>query len=129
MSTRLKIELALYRITQGRAPLVKRKLSISSVAEEAGISPSTIHLRYPDLAERIRGIQNKSSRDQRDKKVTELKQLKAENQKLQKLIKQFSKYAKLCPKCLKVKPFKSFHKSGRDGLQCYCKPCHKKVRI
>ncbi|WP_411391646.1 hypothetical protein [Pseudomonas sp. MPB23] len=62
--TRRAIELAISRITKGRPKHVQssRKLSIASVAEEAGISNATIHNRYPDLAELIRQKTNKESR-------------------------------------------------------------------
>lgn len=63
--TRRAIELAISRITKGRPKQVQlsRKLSIASVAEEAGISNATIHNRYPDLAELIRQKTNKESRE------------------------------------------------------------------
>ena len=63
--TRRAIELAISRITKGRPKNVQptRKLSIASVAEEAGLSNATIHNRYPDLAERIRQKINKESRE------------------------------------------------------------------
>lgn len=62
--TRRAIELAISRITRERPKIVLpgRKLSIASVAEEAGISNATIHNRYPDLAELIRQKTNKESR-------------------------------------------------------------------
>ncbi|TDX21104.1 hypothetical protein DFO67_1491 [Modicisalibacter xianhensis] len=62
--TRRAIELAISRITRGRPKTVQpgRKLSIASVAEEAGLSNATIHNRYPDLAELIRQKTNKESR-------------------------------------------------------------------
>ena len=47
---------ALKRIQHGRTRIVEssRKLSIASVAEEAGMSRATIHNRYPRVAEEIR---------------------------------------------------------------------------
>lgn len=63
--TRRAIELAISRITRGRPKIVQqgRKLSIASVAEEAGISNAAIHNRYPDLAELIRQKTNKESKE------------------------------------------------------------------
>jgi hypothetical protein len=48
------LELALHRITAGRAKNIKpkRKLSIAAVAEEAGVSTATVHNRYPEIAEK-----------------------------------------------------------------------------
>lgn len=45
--------------------------SVSSVAAEVGVSPSLIHHVYPDIAEKIRALSGKSSRQQRDKKGRE----------------------------------------------------------
>lgn len=55
------IRQAILRIEQGRPKVVKpgRKLSIKSVAEEAGVSRATIHNNHPGLAERIREAGNK----------------------------------------------------------------------
>lgn len=56
-----KIELAFNRLKRGRGrTLTNAKVNISNVAKEAGISPSTIHNRYPDLASRIRVYQGKT---------------------------------------------------------------------
>lgn len=73
------IRLAIVRIEKGRPKIVKprRKLSIQSVAEEAGVSRATIHNNHPGLAERIREAGNKAVRAQRDEKNTELKELRA----------------------------------------------------
>lgn len=80
------LEMALYRITKGRAKIVskQRTLSIVAVAEEAGLSTSTIHNNHPDIAEKIRGLLNKESRVQRNEKLAELKQEKAKNRELRK---------------------------------------------
>jgi len=80
------LEMALYRITKGRAKKVgkKRKLSIAAVAEEAGLSTSTIHNHHPDIAEKIRGLLNKESRVQRDEKLAELKKEKSNSRELRK---------------------------------------------
>jgi AcrR family transcriptional regulator len=55
---------ALQRVKSGLK--AGESLSILKVAEEAGVSGSLIHNRYPDIAERIRGEMGKSSRVQRD---------------------------------------------------------------
>lgn len=72
------IRQAIARIEKGRTKVVKsgRKLSIQSVAEEAGVSRATIHNNHPGLAERIREAGNKAARVQRDEKNTELKELR-----------------------------------------------------
>ncbi|EOV2220997.1 MULTISPECIES: hypothetical protein [Pseudomonadaceae] len=65
------------------------KLSISSVARAAGVTPGLIHNTYPAVAERIRSIMGKSVRAQRDSKHQALmkekelnKALRAENSQL-----------------------------------------------
>ncbi|TDX24757.1 hypothetical protein DFO67_1202 [Modicisalibacter xianhensis] len=72
--TRRAIELAISRNTRGRPKTVQpgRKLSIASVAEEAGISNTTIHNRYPDLAELIRLKTNKESKEKLAQKAKAL---------------------------------------------------------
>ena len=73
------IRQAIVRIEQGRPKVVKpgRKLSIKSVAEEAGVSRATIHNNHPALAERIREAVNKVARAQRDEKHAALRELRA----------------------------------------------------
>lgn len=84
--TAKSIRQAIVRIEKGRPKVVKpgRKLSIQSVAEEAGVSRATIHNNHPGLAERIREAGNKSVRAQRDEKNTELKELRAKYTSLRK---------------------------------------------
>ena len=55
-NSRTAIEAAIQRIQAGTPRRINqaRRLSIVAVAEEAGLSPSAIHNRYPDLAEAIR---------------------------------------------------------------------------
>lgn len=48
------------------------KLSISTVAKMAGVTPALIHNTYPDLAEKIRGLVGKATRTQRDAKHSAL---------------------------------------------------------
>ena len=82
--TRKNIRLAIVRIEKGRPRIVdtERKLTIASVAEEAGISRATLHNRYPDLAERIREAGNKSVRQQRNAKHSDLQAEKQKNREL-----------------------------------------------
>lgn len=77
--TAKSIRQAITRIKKGRTKVVQpgRKLSIQSVAEEAGVSRATIHNNHPGLAEQIRESANKSARGQRDQKNAELKELRA----------------------------------------------------
>ncbi|WP_432219699.1 TetR family transcriptional regulator [Pseudomonas kribbensis] len=65
------------------------KLSISSVAKAAGVTPGLIHNTYPDVAEQIRKVMGKSTRAQRDSKHQALvdereksRILRAENEQL-----------------------------------------------
>lgn len=78
------IRQAILRIEQGRPKVVKpgRKLSIKSVAEEAGVSRATIHNNHPSLAERIREAGNKAVRAQRDEKNAALRDLRAKYMEL-----------------------------------------------
>lgn len=69
------LRLAIKRIETGRVKTVPpgTRLSISSVAAEAGLAPSTIHTRYPDIAESIREKTGRSAKAQRLKqKETDL---------------------------------------------------------
>jgi AcrR family transcriptional regulator len=49
-----------------------KKLTISAVAKEAGVTPGLIHNTYPDIAEAIRAQVGKGTRQQRDDKMAEL---------------------------------------------------------
>lgn len=60
------LRLAILRIERGRARTKATKLSISSVAREAGVSPALIHNHYPLVAEAVRVKQGVSTRAQRD---------------------------------------------------------------
>lgn len=73
------IQQAIVRIEKGRPKVIKPgcKLSIKSVAEEAGVSRATIHNNHPGLAERIREAGNKTARAQRNEKNAALKELRA----------------------------------------------------
>jgi len=61
------------RIERGRAKSKATKLTITSVATEAGVTPALIHNHYPDIAEAIRVAQARSSRAQRDAKQAQLR--------------------------------------------------------
>ncbi|GHD67765.1 hypothetical protein GCM10007164_08270 [Luteimonas padinae] len=77
-----QLRLAITRIERGRSQTKARKLTISSVAREAGVSTSLIHNYHPEIAEVIREKQGRSSRAMRDAKQSELKAEREKNQKL-----------------------------------------------
>lgn len=72
------LRVAVKAIEVGRPKRVKvgRKLSISSVAEEAGISPSTIHTRYPEIVDLLRQKGRGSNATQNERNSSEVKRLK-----------------------------------------------------
>lgn len=76
------LRLAMSRVQRGRSLTKANKLSITSVAKEAGVSPALIHNHYPAIANAIRAAQGRSSRQQRDAKH---EQLKAEQDKTRRL--------------------------------------------
>ncbi len=71
--TEKKIRQALLRIKKGLPKIVsvERKLSMSAVADEAGIHLSTIINRYPVIADEIRGVTGKKAKTY-NSRVTEL---------------------------------------------------------
>ena len=77
-----ELRLAMLRIERGRSRTKAAKISIASVAREAGVSPALIHNHYPAIADAIRQAQGRSSRQQRD---TKHEQLKAEQDKTREL--------------------------------------------
>lgn len=83
-TTHKVVRLAIVRIEKGRPNIVsdKRKMSVTAVAEEAGVSRALIHRDCPDLLERIKGGVNKGIRQQRDAKQSELKEYKERNREL-----------------------------------------------
>lgn len=83
-TTEKEIRNALIRLKHGRPKVVdkKRKISISALAEEAGVSDSTIHNRYPEIATEVREIIGKEHKSQRDDKNEKLKSEKTKNKKL-----------------------------------------------
>lgn len=82
--TQKSLEMALRRITSGRVRRIKtdRKLSIAAVADEAGVSASTVHNRYPEIADKVRQLLNKEARQHRENKNQELKEEKAKRKQL-----------------------------------------------
>lgn len=80
------LRLAMLRIERGRAHTNATKISIASVAREAGISTALIHNHYPHIAEEIRVAAGRSSRSQRDAKHEHLKEAHERNRVLRKEI-------------------------------------------
>lgn len=82
-----ELRFAILRIQRGRAVRTQsKKLSISAVAEEVGVSAALIHNHYPEIAEAIRAAQGRDSRAQRDAKQTELQAERAKARSLRKEI-------------------------------------------
>jgi len=63
--------------------LEQRKISISAVAREAGVTPALIHNTYPDVADRIRALtgQQPEAKAGRDRQM--LQALRAANKRLE----------------------------------------------
>jgi len=80
------LRLAILRIERGRAHTKETKVSIASVAREAGVSTALIHNHYPKVAEDIRTAVGRSSRTQRDAKHEELKTAQGRNKELRREI-------------------------------------------
>jgi AcrR family transcriptional regulator len=76
------LRLAISRIQRGRARTKETKLTIASVAREAGVSTALIHNHHPEIAELVRDAQGRSSRAQRDAKHAELKEEREKNRAL-----------------------------------------------
>ncbi|ASG65856.1 TetR family transcriptional regulator [Idiomarina piscisalsi] len=89
-STEKELQNALKRLKHGRPKVVdkKRKISISALAEEAGVSDSAIHNRYPEIAAKVREITGKAHKVQRDEKNEKLKSEKTKNRELREYIEQ-----------------------------------------
>jgi len=89
-TTEKNLKKALIRLKHGSPNIVdkKRKISISALAEEAGVSDSTIHNRYPEIATEVREIIGKAHKVQRDEKNEELKSEKSKNKELREYIEQ-----------------------------------------
>ena len=84
ISTEKALQNALIRLKHGRPKVVEktRKISISALAEEAGVSDSTIHNRYPEIASQVRVIIGKEHKVQRNEKNQKLKIEKSKNREL-----------------------------------------------
>jgi AcrR family transcriptional regulator len=80
------LRLAMQRIERGRAHTKPTKLSVASVAREAGVSTALIHNHYPKIAEDIRIAVGRSSRAQKDAKHEELRSALERNRELRKEI-------------------------------------------
>lgn len=82
--TAKKIRQAFIRIKNGRTKNVSksRKVSVAAVAEEAGVTRTSIHKDYPELCDQIKAEAGKDIRVQRDKKHEDLKSEKLKNKEL-----------------------------------------------
>ena len=89
-STEKELRNALLRLKHGRPKIVdkKRRVSISALAEEAGVSDSTIHNRYPEIAAEVREIIGKAHKVQRDEKNEKLKSEKSKSKELREYVEQ-----------------------------------------
>lgn len=78
------VRMAIIRIEKGRPNVVAkdRKISVSSVAEEADVTRNTINRDCPDLHTRIQGLMNKDVREQLRLKQIELNGVKERNKEL-----------------------------------------------
>lgn len=74
--------LAINRIKKNRSHTKASKLSISSVALEAGVSSALIHNNYPEIANKIRDELGKSARVQKSQKLQALKVEKEKSREL-----------------------------------------------
>lgn len=82
------LQLALTRIQRGRAHTGETKVTIAAVAREAGVSTALIHNYYPNIAEKIREAQGRTSRIQRDAKHQDLRAEYEKNRILRQEIKE-----------------------------------------
>ena len=78
-----ELRLAILRIKHGKARSGVTRVSILSVAREAGVSAALIHNHYPSIADDIRREQGQDSRAKRD--AISQKRLKKERDKNRKL--------------------------------------------
>jgi len=79
--TLTELQLALSRLQRAC-----KKVSIAAVANEAKVTPVLIHNTYPDFAEQVRALVNKSTRAQRDDKHRELQLQRAATARLYQVI-------------------------------------------
>lgn len=113
------LRLAIKRVETGRVKEVPpgTRLTISSVAAEAGMAPSTIHTRYPDIAELIREKTGKSAQSKREKlkdsarKTTDL--LRSKNREIEELRRLLeSVTSKLASAVIELQQFKDERQSA-----------------
>ena len=83
---RKDLQLAMLRIQRGRSNAGAKRISIASVAKEAGVSAALIHNHYPGIAELIRVEQGREHRAQKKAKAEELKQARGRSRELRKEI-------------------------------------------
>lgn len=83
-----ELKLSILRIQKGRSKVGENKLTIASVAREAGVSTALIHNHYPHIAEEIRHAQGRSSRAQRDDKHHELMNERNKSKELRREVEQ-----------------------------------------
>ncbi len=69
--------MAILRIKRGRAHTGAKRVTISAVAREAGVSSALIHNYYPTIAEAIRIEQGRDYRSARDAKQLQLREERA----------------------------------------------------
>lgn len=81
------LRLAVRRIETGNAIVGTVKLSISSVAREAGVSAALIHNHYPSIAALIRSKADASGRQQPGAKLVPLEVERAKNADLRRELK------------------------------------------
>jgi len=77
-----ELRLAILRIKHGKSRSGITRVSILSVAREAGISAALIHNHYPSIADDIRREQGQDSRAKRDAISQRLKKERDKNRKL-----------------------------------------------
>ena len=87
-TTEKKLKAALLRLKHGKTKIVSsdRKINIRSLAEEAGVSDSTIHNRYPSIASEVRELIDQTYKSKSDKKQKSLKIEKEKTKDLRKYI-------------------------------------------
>jgi hypothetical protein len=81
-----ELRIALLRIKHGKARTGVTRVTILSVAREAGVSAALIHNNYPVIAEQIRLDQGRDSRSQRNAKHDQLKRERQKNRQLRAMI-------------------------------------------
>jgi AcrR family transcriptional regulator len=82
-----ELRLAMSRIQRGRSRTKAERLSIASVAREAGVTAALIHNHYPGLAAAIRDAMGRGERSSREAANQDLKALRARAQELNEEVK------------------------------------------